>query len=126
MKYQITDQQHAYFIGRCEYWKQVFLVAFDLNYERVKTTDYMAQTVYSLESHMATIKLPKVWEVEPTDINLDKTALHEIAHLLLAPVMELCYRYYATEHLGEREHGVIISLENIAKELKNASIQKQD
>lgn len=113
MKYKVNDKQFKYFIERCEYWKHILGVRYDIEYARSLGPTVRATVGYSIGCANATIRLALTWEIPATNEMLDRTALHEVAHLLMSPLTEICIKFYATDYIIELEHSIISGIENM-------------
>ena len=113
MKYKLDNKTLQYFKDRCEYWKHLLCVQYGVSYAWTKNNTVEASVSYDTSSRTATIYLARKWELKPTNKDLDIAALHEICHLLLAPIFEICDRYYNKDYLINIEHSIVKGLENI-------------
>ena len=74
----------------------------------------MADCVSEVDIKKALVTLYREWDLEPDKNTLNQTALHEVCHILLAPLMELAIGRYVTEkQLFDAEHDVIRALERM-------------
>lgn len=76
-----------------------------------------AETLTNAGGRVATIRLSTYWDdLRPkTDAEIKRLALHEVCHVLLAPILKESKERYTTPYLLEdMEHDVIRRLENLA------------
>ena len=115
MKYTTTKKQYKYFIARCEYWKHLLCIDYDIVYDHLKRKTTLAETSYEVSPHIACIRLATIFDTSPSNKLLDRIALHEICHLLFGEITDLATIFYATKYIEAVEHGIIARLENIVE-----------
>ena len=115
MKYTVNSKQFEYFRSRCEYWKETLCVPYVLYVTWSNSREIEASVSYSCPDRQATVRLSRYWDRKPSNKELDVAAFHEIAHLLLSDIVELCSGIFSSNFLLPFEHAIIIGLENIVK-----------
>ena len=92
------------------------LKEWSVHYDHSKVDDVYAQTYWRLSAGVATIILSTYWDdLRPkTDKEVDRLALHEVLHLLMAPIVaEANERYTNQSSIDTAEHLIIRRLENL-------------
>jgi hypothetical protein len=85
-------------------------------YEHKKLDGKYAETIWSSVDMIATIRLSKDWDdLRPkNDTEIDRLALHEVLHVLLAPLVSQAeWRYASQDGIITVEHSIVRSLENM-------------
>jgi len=67
--------------------------------------DELAKTVY--------VGFGRKWSNKPTNAELERTAFHEICHILLAELVTFTNKFYNEEFTDAIEHRIIITLETL-------------
>lgn len=74
-------------------------------------SDELASVKALSKTRVAEFNLSVTWSVCPTKKHIDEVALHEVLHVLMAPLMDLAENRYATKDaLDDAEHDVIRGL----------------
>ena len=119
MKEKIKEKNHTsaqdfqYFKKRCLYWQeQLGLGQWEIYFSHIDLIDKRAISSWQIGARKATITLSVDWgedkEINPiNDEQLNRSALHEMLHILLAGLESYC-DFYAS-WLIEREEHVIIN-----------------
>lgn len=92
------------------------LVEWSVHYDHDKLDDAYARTYWHLEGGVATIVFAKQWEkLRPkTDDAIRRVALHEVLHLVMAPLTGAARERYTTQdQIDTAEHLIIRRLENV-------------
>lgn len=102
-----TKQDYKYFVEKLDYWQKALgLSDWHIYVEHSKSKD-MANVYYNTYSRKATVVLGLDWkEMKVTQSELDRSALHEMTHLLLADLCDLADKY-TREAIEEKEHIII-------------------
>ena len=99
----------------CFKWQDTFsLRDWRIYFVHKRLNGAYAQTKWSTDSMLATITLSSYWDdMQPiSDIELERIALHEIMHVLFAPlVSEAEYRYATHDNIEIAEHAIVRRLE---------------
>jgi len=109
----LTQKDFEYFKKKVKYWLKKFgLKEWDTFFEFKKDTNGgFAEINWNCEKVKATITLKRKWNCGVSDkkYQIEKTALHEVLHLLLAPLAELNIKKvksYSSKYITE-EHKII-------------------
>jgi len=111
-KISLTQKDFEYFKKRVKYWlKKLGLKEWDAFFEFKKDTKGgFAEINWNYEGAKATITLKGKWHCKVSDkkYQIEKSALHEVLHLLLAPLAEQAMKkkFYPSEYRAE-EHKII-------------------
>jgi len=116
-KIKVTPEQLEYFKARCEEYRKRFgLTNWEVYYVLGKTVGRCVTTA-QLSGYIATISLTKKWDssvIGSTDKELQKSAKHEMLHLLLARMsVNANNRFIQESDLYESEEEVVRMLENL-------------
>lgn len=107
----------AGFLVFCEYF-ETYQKAFGLTSWsvafRLKSLKFKrGQTSYNATSRVAVVTLATHWDIPATADNLQRTALHECLHLLLAEFNTAAGdRFVSRESLDSLEEAVVVTLQN--------------
>lgn len=103
------------------YVRLLGLVDWSIHYEHCDLPENYANTITNVSGRVARIEFGKYWDdLRPkTNEELRKLALHEVLHVLLAPILkEATERYTQPYVIVDLEHEIIRRLENFSlKEL---------
>lgn len=112
-----TKAEFALFCDMSRKWREKLgLMNWAFYFEHTKTEDAYARTSWSTNAMAATLKFATEWDnLRPkNEHEIDMLALHEVLHVLMAPLIsEAEYRYSTQESIDMAEHSIIRSLENI-------------
>lgn len=113
-----TKKQFEYFQERAEYWRhRLGLINWGVYYKHDKTDQSYASVNWSMQDALATVTLTADgWdEWRPlNDVELDKVALHEMLHLMLAIYCSVAEARYTTQsEIDIAEHSIIRQLEEV-------------
>lgn len=112
-----TKAEFELFKKRCYHWQQrLSLNNWAVYFEHMNTKDAYAKTHWSTTQMAATIQFCVNWDkTRPkNDAEIDRLALHEISHILLAPlVSEANWRFTSEDAIDSAEHAIVRALENI-------------
>lgn len=112
-----TKQQFEHFKECATNWQQKLgLVNWALYFNHTKLDGKYGETIWSTRDMAATIQFAKDWDTfRPlNDDEINKLALHEVLHVLMAPLCsEAEYRYSTSEAIQSAEHAIIRALENV-------------
>lgn len=112
-----SKQEYEYFKTSCLNWREVLgLKNWALYFEHTKAEGTYAKTHWSTTQMAATIQFATDWDnTRPkNDTEINKLALHEVLHVLLAPLVgEAEYRYSSADAIEAAEHSIVRSLENM-------------
>ena len=79
-----------------------------------ESTENRATCFVSLDDKYCKITIDPIWECVPTDDLINKAAFHEVAELLLAPIVGLGKERFVTERqFSEAGHTIIMRLQNM-------------
>ncbi len=111
----LSKEQFKYFKQRCNHWVKMFgLTDWRIYYEFVEVEGAFANCGRNSSERIATIKLNPEWKSsrEPTREAIDRTALHEVCHILLSRFhwMGEC-RFLMDNELDDESEAVIHRLE---------------
>lgn len=114
-EYPLTEEHRTKFKMALERWQDElnlrdWRIALKAKHASAKV---MADVEIDLEARVAKIALSKAWPKEPTDKELDDTALHELLHVLLKPLMDVVAKTKNETMIGGVEHSVINTLERV-------------
>lgn len=116
-KYKTTYKDFETFKLCCEEWRKQFgLVDWVVYYKVSDIEDSYAQTKWDTNDRVATIEFSSTWDDmrEISAVEIDKLALHEILHLVMAPLSsEAEYRYSTEGSIHTAEHAIVRTLENV-------------
>jgi len=119
---RVTKKQYEYFCGRVKYWMQDFgITGWTVFFLHQDLQDSSAEIRYTYSERAVTFALP--WYVYQTTRKvLDETALHEVIHLVLAPldVMAKC-RYIEEREIQDVVEGTTCRLTNFIMKLRGIS-----
>jgi len=114
-KFVLTDDHEATFDRHVQKWQSKLNLQ-DWRIEKgggKASRGVMAEVSISLEDRLAMYRLSRQWGMqEPTDHALDATALHEMLHVFLRPLIEAAVSRDEAM-IGQVEHSVITVLEKI-------------
>jgi hypothetical protein len=114
MTHRTTAAEERYFVQRVRHWAE-FLSLGDwrISVYAADTGEDSGHCELWRDSHGAHIKINKRFPTKPSRVFLDKLALHEVAHVLLADLKKLINERCVTDILADTvEHAVIRRLEN--------------
>lgn len=100
-----------------EFIEQLGLRDWSIHFDHCDVDGSYALTTSNTGGRVATIQLGKYWDdLRPkTDGAIRRLALHEVCHVLLAPLLKEAKERYTTPYILEDiEHDVIRRLENLA------------
>lgn len=112
--HKTTPKEIAYFCQRARYWiKFLGLADWRVDVYAEKLDDMSACAEMWWDSHAAHIKInTELGRYTPSRKWLNKTALHEVLHILLCDSSELCKtRFCSKEQVSKVEHMLIRRLE---------------
>jgi hypothetical protein len=112
--YETSEKQYEKFCDETKYWLHKFNL---LNYETFIRHDELedrAQITFNGEDGIAIITLSSAWmNIEPTDLQIAKTAFHEVMELLLGNMTwGLLDQNKSESHVNAKVHSVIRTFEN--------------
>lgn len=113
-EYAITQEHRAKFQAALEKWQD------ELNLrdwrirliEKPAKKTVMSEVDIDIEARVAKVALSPVWKLEPSDSEIDQTALHELLHIMLKPLLEAA-KIKNESLVGSVEHSVINTLERV-------------
>ena len=113
-EHAITAEHRAKFAASLEYWQdELSLRDWRIRLQtRPARKTVMAEISIDLEARLAKVGLSTAWPMEPTDQELDDTALHELLHVFLKPLLEAA-KGDNDLLTGSVEHSVINTLERL-------------
>lgn len=101
----------------CLFWiEKLGIKNYSIHFDHRLEESMHARTYWNLGDGIALIVLSTEWdELRPkTDKELKRLALHEVMHILLAPLVNCAMdRYTTADAIETAEHSVIRQLENI-------------
>lgn len=113
-EYAITKEHRDKFQASLERWQDEL----NLRDWRIKLIEkpakktVMAEVDIDLEARVAKVALSPGWKLEPTDNEIDQTALHELLHVMLKPLLEAA-KLKNEALIGGVEHSIINTLERV-------------
>jgi hypothetical protein len=112
--YETSAKQYDLFCDEVKYWLHKFNL---LNFEtfiRHEELEDRAMITFNGEDGIAIIAFSTVWlNIEPTDLQIAKTAFHEVMELLLGNMTwGLLDQNKSESHVNAKVHSVIRTLEN--------------
>ncbi len=112
-----TKAEYEAFKSYCvDYQTTLGLKNWGLYFEHTKLKTAYAQTAWSTNAMAATIKFTTNWDnTRPkNDLEIKRVALHEVLHVLLAPlVSEAEFRYSTEDAIQMAEHSIVRQLESL-------------
>jgi len=113
----VTEEDKIYFEERVKYWQdKLGLNDWRIVRNKRKKTTAMAE-VFSRDPHhrLATYGIGGDWGSSPvTKETIDETAFHEVAHIFLMELMQICFdKREQTDETLAQEHRVIHILERL-------------
>ena len=120
--FSITEISFNYFKAFCKEWSvKLGLVDWKIDVVRSDSktcyssmiTGNRACVLYNFEGRRATIILNRVWEDEPSPLELNRCALHECGELLMAGLIKMAEISSACNVVEIETHKVIRVLENL-------------
>lgn len=113
----LTPEHREAFESSLEYWQgELNLRDWRVNLSKKPTgRKVLACVEIDWEAAICKVMLPKVWPIEVTPAELDSTALHELLHVMLAPLLQAS-RARDDEATATIEHRVIQVLERLLAE----------
>jgi hypothetical protein len=115
-EYELSDDHFNYFVLCCKGWLDHFGIKdwqVDYALKEDADDDFRAMTIIYCESNrVSEIILANIWDVDPNDYQLSKTAFHEVLELLLADLSMMAANREFNHDVFDRErHRVIRMLE---------------
>jgi hypothetical protein len=115
---KVTKADFELFKQSCDkYIKKLGLVNWSVHYQHEIREGSYAVTASDCDGRVATITLSTYWDDLriKTDHEIDKLALHEVLHIMMAPILREAEQRYTTQYvLLDQEHDIIRRLENLA------------
>lgn len=108
----VTEDQYTLFKEYVDYWLcELQITGWEIFFEFKKgESDCRAETWTNYTARQATFKLSSEWhDLEVTEANLDKLALHEALELLLAPMYYQADRNEANELVGAHKQAMTVA-----------------
>ena len=114
--YKTTPQQFELFVKTCKFWQKQFgLFDYRVQYyhEKMKNTTDCATATTCKEDRTAAICLNTAWVIPVTFAELQRVALHEVMHVLLADLTDVaCQRCISETDVKVANEGAVVRLEN--------------
>ena len=112
--YKITGKQFDVFVKEAEKWiKEFGLIGWEVFYNHAEIEGF-ASCHSDLNTRTATITLNKTAPCKISDIEVKRSAFHEVCELLLARFKILAKeRFLSQEFLDEENHNIIRTLERV-------------
>lgn len=119
--FELSEDEITFFVKRVLFWKEQFKMGeWDVYVQIVNDKDFKLQDTMTLASTFADptagsaqINLHRMWPIEPTNEELNKTANHEILELLLIGLSTMSLEVYNTKTVIREKHKIINQLQNI-------------
>ena len=113
-EHAITAEHRAKFAAALEYWQdELGLRDWRITLLQKPAKRYvMAEVSIDLEARLAQVAISSSWKVKPTDKEFDDTALPELLHVLLRPLLEVA-KGDSEMMTGSVEHSIINTLERL-------------
>lgn len=121
MSNKTTKQDYKYFKERVLYWqKELGQVNWAIHFKHEQLDDNFAETRMGNSSHVAVVALSTDWVDDAvSNEQLNRTAFHEVLHLVLNDLVTEAKARYATEYdIDRAEHAAIRILENLVTRVK--------
>jgi hypothetical protein len=112
--YETSTRQYNLFCDEVKYWlNKLNLLNFE-TFIRHEELEDRAMITFNGEDGLAVITLSTVWfNIEPTDLQIAKTAFHEVMELLLGNMTwGLLDQNKSESYVNAKVHSVIRTLEN--------------
>lgn len=111
-----TKRDFEFFRVECIKWQEnLGLINWAFHFKHTHTKDAYATTAWKTQDRMAVIRFCTSWDdTRPkNDVELKRLALHEVLHVLLAPLIsEAQWRYTSEDAIDTAEHAIVRTLEN--------------
>jgi len=112
---EVTAEHVKYFAERCRYWQREFgLTSWRLYVDQHEDETSLASADGDDNALIFKVMLSTEWNEPVTQEALDATAFHEIAHVLLRPLVELAEAHGSERDIERIEHAVIHRLSDAA------------
>lgn len=112
-----TKEDFTVFQECCVAWTEKLGVKnWSIHYEHGDADESYARTLWKLSDRIATVIFGKEWDAlrPKTPDQIDRLALHEVLHLVMAPlVAEADDRFSTQSAIDIAEHAIIRQLENL-------------
>ena len=111
-----TKKDYEYFKERVAHWqRELGCVDWTIHFRHSRLENELANTGWVDSDGVATITLATNWaDITATESQLDKTAMHEVCHLLFSALTSEAKARYASEYdIDRAEHHIIRVLENV-------------
>jgi hypothetical protein len=105
--FEVTEDNFKKFVALCKFWKNHFgLFDFHIHYYHEKFDDAadLARTLANSEDRTAAVAINNRWLIPVTDEEIQRVALHEMMHVLLADLSEAAEQRI----ISERELKIVI------------------
>ena len=114
MDYPITQKQFDLFKRECVVWQKRFgMSCYELMFERISDLGARATILACPVDMMATVAIGAKWDTRPTQIEIKKAAMHEMAELFLWDIREMLRDLYNEDVVNRKIHQIIRTLENL-------------
>lgn len=116
MSNKTTTRNYQYFKERVTYWqKELGQMGWAIHFVHEKLDDMFAETRMNNSSHVAVVVLSTDWGGDHvTEKQLNRTAFHEVLHLVFNNLTTEAKSRYSSEYdIDRAEHEVIRILENL-------------
>ena len=122
VSYEVSEKNFEMFVALCKFWQHHFgLFDFHIHYyyEKLDDAGDMARARADAEDRTVAIGLNNKWLVPVTDEEIQRVALHEMMHVLLADLSEAAeQRTISERELKIANEAVVLRLERILKLFK--------
>ena len=112
---EVTAEHLKYFADRCRYWQREFgLTNWRLYVDQRGDDTDMAWADGDDNALIFKVFISTDWNEPVTDKELDATAFHEVAHVLLRPLVEFAEAHNSAQDIERVEHAIIHRMSNAA------------
>lgn len=124
--HKVSKKHFEYFKGRCRYWKEKLgLTEWQLYFAFRKEDEKFAWVNIRVSGRVATIGLNAEyadWLPKPDKSSMDKHALHEVLHILLAKLEDKAYCYVSIDEVDRDSEEIVNRLAYIITKKNYESI----
>jgi len=112
---EVTAEHLKYFAERCRYWQHEFgLTNWRLYVDQRGDESDMAWACGDDTALIFKVFISTTWNEPVTNEELNATAFHEIAHILLRPLVEFAEAHNSAQDIERVEHAIIHRMSNAA------------
>ena len=111
-----TKKQFLYFSKRVKYWFEVWGLhnwRCDVTHSKEESNDVRATACWAKEHHACTINLNTDTDEKLTNLEIDRTALHETWEVILSDFRSMAEATFSQDVVDEAIHDIIRRVENV-------------